>query len=155
MNLPHAIPYQGSKRKLAPMIGPYIPDDIDTFFEPFCGSGAMTIYAAHYRLANKFVLGDTLEPIVSLLREIVENPSATSARYRELWNGQEEGDPEYFNRIRERYNTDRDPVELLYLICRCVKNETQPAMQHGMILSTWTHHTWEHLSDGISDTINS
>jgi DNA adenine methylase len=104
------------------MIGPYIPDDIDTFFEPFCGSGAMTIYAAHYRLANKFVLGDTLEPIVSLLREIVENPSATSARYRELWNGQEEGDPEYFNRIRERYNTDRDPVELLYLICRCVKN---------------------------------
>lgn len=72
MNLPHAIPYQGSKRKLAPMIGQYLPEDIQIFYEPFCGSGAMTIYAAYHRLADRFVLGDTLEPIVSLLREIVE-----------------------------------------------------------------------------------
>ena len=72
MNLPHAIPYQGSKRKLAPLIGQYLPKDIQTFYEPFCGSGAMTICAAYHRLADRFVLGDTLEPIVSLLREFVE-----------------------------------------------------------------------------------
>jgi len=50
------------------MIGPYIPDNIETFYEPFCGSGAMSIYAAYQRLADQFVLGDTLEPIVSLMR---------------------------------------------------------------------------------------
>jgi len=107
------------------MIGQYLPKDIQTFYEPFCGSGAMTIYAAYHRLADRFVLGDTLEPIVSLLREIVENPDVTANRYRELWNGQKEGDLEYFNRVRERYNSDRDPVELLYLICRCAKNAIQ------------------------------
>ena len=37
--LPHPIPYQGSKRSLAPMIGPYIPRGVETFFEPFAGSG--------------------------------------------------------------------------------------------------------------------
>lgn len=47
--LPHPIPYQGSKRKLAPMIDDYLPDGIDTFYEPFAGSAAMTIYAAHHR----------------------------------------------------------------------------------------------------------
>jgi DNA adenine methylase len=30
--------------------------------------------------------------------------------------------PGYYNEVRERYNEGRDPVELLYLICRCVKN---------------------------------
>jgi site-specific DNA-adenine methylase len=34
------------------MIGQYLPEDIQTFYEPFCGSGAMTIYAAYYRLAD-------------------------------------------------------------------------------------------------------
>ena len=39
-----------------------------------------------------------------------------------VWRGQPQADPEYFNRVRARYNRERDPVDLLYLICRCVKN---------------------------------
>ena len=35
--LPHPIPYQGSKRKLAPVIGRYLPEDIRVFYEPFAG----------------------------------------------------------------------------------------------------------------------
>ena len=121
-SLPHPIPYQGSKRRLAPVIGGYLPENIKTFYEPFCGSSAMTIYAAHYRLSRQFVIGDTLEPIVNLLRSIIEEPCSTSARYREIWEGQKKGDVDYFNRIRERYNEGKDPIDLLYLICRCVKN---------------------------------
>ena len=64
--------------KLSPMIGQYIREDIETF----CSSGAMSVYGAYHQLAERFVLGDTLEPIVSLLREIVENPLETSNRYR-------------------------------------------------------------------------
>ncbi len=58
VRLPHPIPYQGSKRKLAPVIGRYLPDGIDTFYEPFAGSAAMTIYAAHHRRAKRFVVAD-------------------------------------------------------------------------------------------------
>ena len=120
--LPHAIPYQGSKRGLAPLIGEYLPSDIDRFYEPFAGSAAMTIFAAHHRLARSFVIADSLVPIVDLWRAIVNEPERVTAEYRALWEGQQTGDQSYFNSVRERYNEDGDPVELLYLICRCVKN---------------------------------
>lgn len=120
--LPHAIPYQGSKRSLAPLIGPFIPRDIRRFYEPFAGSAAMTIHAAHHRLAEEFIIADSLEPIVDLWRAIIERPESVAADYRTLWEGQTPDDSAYFNRVRERYNADQAPVELLYLICRCVKN---------------------------------
>jgi DNA adenine methylase len=120
--LPHAIPYQGSKRTLAPLIAPFVPPNIRTWFEPFAGSAAMTIYAAHHALADRFVIADSLEPMVDLWRAIIGEPDRVAAEYAALWSGQEPGDHGYFNRVRERYNKDGDPVELLYLICRCVKN---------------------------------
>ena len=120
--LPHPIPYQGSKRKLAQMIDDYLPKGIDTFYEPFAGSAAMTIYAAHHRRAERFVVADSLEPMVDLLRSIVEEPDRTSARYGDVWMGQRDGEAGYFNEVRDRYNALREPVDLLYLICRCVKN---------------------------------
>jgi len=121
MQLPHPIPYQGSKRKLAPVIGSYIPLS-DTFYEPFCGSGAMTIYAAHKGLAERFILADSLEPIVRLQQSIVERPDETADVYQTIWAGQKPENFGYFNEVRARYNDDRNPVDLLYLICRCVKN---------------------------------
>lgn len=120
--LPHPIPYQGSKRQLAPMIHPVIPGKIETFYEPFAGSAAMTIYAAHHGLARHFVIGDSLGPIVELWQSIVSNPDKTAKRYAEVWEGQTDNNPGHFNSIRERYNNERDPIDLLYLICRCVKN---------------------------------
>ena len=123
--LPHPIPYQGSKRKLAPLIGRYLPVEIATFYEPFAGSAAMTIFAASHRHASNFIIADSLEPLVSLLRSIVEMPDQTAARYRTVWEGQRAYGPGFFNAVRERYNTSKDPIDLLYLICRCVKNSVR------------------------------
>ncbi|MFX1761441.1 DNA adenine methylase [Paraburkholderia sp. A1RI-2L] len=120
--LPHPIPYQGSKRKLAPMIHPVLPAEIETFYEPFAGSAAMTLYAAHHRLARHFVIGDCLEAIIELWRSIIDAPEQTANRYAEIWKGQREDNLDYFNSVRDRYNNEHDPVDLLYLICRCVKN---------------------------------
>ena len=122
MKMPHPVPYQGSKRKLAPIIGRYLPQGISTFYEPFAGSAAMTIYAAYHRRASRFVIGDSFEPIIMLLRAIVNEPERTANQYKILWKGQRDGDNEYFNNIRDRYNKKQHPVDLLYLICRCVKN---------------------------------
>ena len=120
--LPHPIPYQGSKRKLAPVIGRYLPERIRVFYEPFAGSAAMTVYAAYHRRAERFIVADSFAPMVALLRSIVEEPERTAARYREVWEGQQEGAHGFFNEVRRRYNEERNPVDLLYLICRCVKN---------------------------------
>ncbi len=123
--LPHPIPYQGSKRKLAPVIARYLPASIANFYEPFAGSAAMTIYAAYHRRADGFVVADSLEPMVTLLRSIVDEPERTSDQYRRVWEGQKEGKNGFFNEIRDRYNAEGDSVDLLYLICRCVKNSVR------------------------------
>lgn len=120
--LPHPIPYQGSKRALAPLIGAHVPRGIDVWFEPFAGSAAMTLWAIHNRVARRYVIADVLEPIARLWQAIIDKPDATAERYRLVWVGQHDGDGDYFNRVRARYNASHDPVDLLYLICRCVKN---------------------------------
>lgn len=120
--LPHPIPYQGSKRNLAPLIAPYIPSHIRTWYEPFAGSAAMTIWAAHHGLAERYVISDALRPMCELWSAIIEQPEATALHYKKVWQGQAEAGHEYFNDVRARYNQEHDPVDLLYLICRCVKN---------------------------------
>jgi DNA adenine methylase len=120
--VPHPIPYQGSKRKLAPSIRRYIPSDIETFYEPFAGSAAVSLYAAHHGLSRHFVIADSLEPIVDLWEAIIQRPEEVSIRYDEIWKQQNDGNPDHYNLVRERFNTGKDPVDLLYLICRCVKN---------------------------------
>lgn len=120
--LPHPIPYQGSKRNLVPLIAPYIPPKIDTWYEPFAGSAAMTLWSAHHNIAKRYIIADILAPLGALWEAIIDHPSETSARYRQVWIGQQDNNPDYFNTVRARYNAGRDPVDLLYLICRCVKN---------------------------------
>ncbi len=130
MTVPHPIPYQGSKRKLAPAIDRYLPDRIGTFCEPFPGSAAMTTFAAHHRRASRFVIADSLEPMVSLLQAIVEEPEGTAERYRDLWRAQPREDDQHFHRIRDRFNEHKDPVDLLYLIPNQVNAPFQSEVQH-------------------------
>lgn len=120
--LPHPIPYQGSKRSLAPIIGNYIPYDIETWFEPFAGSAAMSLWAACFRRPKRIVLGDSLRPMAELWAKIIHDPNSTAQRYEQIWTGQLDSDTQYFNKVRERFNQTGDPVDLLYLLCRCVKN---------------------------------
>ncbi|RWE44221.1 DNA adenine methylase [Mesorhizobium sp.] len=120
--LPHPIPYQGSKRSLAPLIAPYIPSDIETWYEPFAGSAAMTLWAANRNAARHYVIGDVLAPIADLWRVIIERPKEASGTYAEIWHGQTTAGEDYFNAVRDVYNETHNPVALLYLIARCVKN---------------------------------
>jgi len=129
--VPHPIPYQGSKRSLVPLIAPYIPNRVESWFEPFAGSAAMTLWAASRSIAKRYVLAESLEPIGELWRAIIRTPDKTAAKYEELWRGQRPNDFGYFNRVRERYNEGRDAVDLLYLICRCVKNAVR-FNRHGL-----------------------
>ena len=128
---PHPIPYQGSKRVLAPMIGHYVPEVIDVWFEPFAGSAAMSLRAARARRPKKFVIADSLIPMVQLWRQIISDPESVSDRYEEVWRGQIAREITYFNAVRDRFNQFNDPVDLLYLTCRCVKNAVR-FNRHGL-----------------------
>lgn len=116
------IPYQGSKRALAPRICSLFPERVPTLYEPFAGSSAITLFAATYGLAEHFVIGDIYAPLVDLWRMIIDSPSELSERYSELWHQQFDPGPDHFNEVRARFNAEPDAVQFLYLVARCVKN---------------------------------
>lgn len=131
MNTPHVIPYQGSKRKLADSILQFVDGvAIDTLYEPFAGSAAITLAAASKGLAKEYVINDKFNPIMDLWTLIIDNPDVASDRYESLWNGQlPKNDEEllaysyqHYMDVREQFNSDLDPIKFLYLVARCVKN---------------------------------
>lgn len=115
------IPYQGSKRSLAPRICQLIPEGVETLYEPFAGSAAITIYAATHGQSERFVIGDSFTVLIDLWEMIIETPTELSERYSEVWHAQLDN-PHHFNEVRAAYNSEADPVLLLYLVARCVKN---------------------------------
>ena len=114
---PHPIPYQGSKRCLSGAIlatvGGRRPRRL---FEPFAGSAAITLAAAEARLAERFVVGDSLAPLMGIWREILAAPDRLADAYERLWSA---GD---YGAVRAGYNRDCDPAALLYLLARCAKS---------------------------------
>jgi DNA adenine methylase len=122
-DVPHPIPYQGSKRQLAPLILSFIPaGKYDTLVEPFVGSGAVTLAAARKGLCKQFVVGDALEPLCGIWQQIVTSPRTLADEYAHLWHSQFPDPITFFKTVREEFNSDRSPVKLLFLLARCVKN---------------------------------
>lgn len=121
---PHPIPYQGSKRRLAPAILSFIPKGrFRRMVEPFGGSAAITLAAAKSGLCEQFVIADILRPLAGIWTAILDRPQELSNAYRELWQSQFKSDPAVrFNEIRAEFNVDQQPAKLLFLLARCVKN---------------------------------
>lgn len=121
--LPHPIPYQGSKRNLASMILAVIEGRrFHRFYEPFAGSAAMTVAASHAKIADTFILGDSLAPLMNIWDQILTAPHTLANTYEKIWESQLDDDEKYYYRIRDEFNQSHDPARLLYLLARCVKN---------------------------------
>lgn len=123
LRLPHPIPYQGSKRNLASVILNVIQQKhFRRFYEPFAGSAAMTIAASHKMVADAYILGDSLAPLIDIWNQILANPHTLANAYADIWEHQLDHDEWYYYRIRDEFNQSSDPAKLLYLFARCVKN---------------------------------
>lgn len=122
--VPHPIPYQGSKRLLAPAILSFIPKDrFSRLIEPFAGSAAISLAAAQKKLFEEYVISDFLKPLTDIWQEILKHPKQLSETYRALWLSQSKSNAvSRFNEIRAQFNEDQDPAKLLFLLARCVKN---------------------------------
>ena len=123
MNVPHPIPYQGSKRSIARFILPYFPQNDSTvrLIEPFAGSAAISLAAVRHRKVQEIVLNDVNSALMSLWQEILLHPDVLADRYEELWHAQLGREREYYNLIRRNFNSSPSPECFLYLLARCVK----------------------------------
>jgi DNA adenine methylase len=120
--IPHPIPYQGSKRRLAePILRDLRGRRFGTLYEPFAGSAAITLAAAARGVAGTYVVGDSLAPLVAIWDGVLDAPHALADGYAAIW-AEQLGDRGHFNRVRAEFNAAPDAPRLLYLLARCVKN---------------------------------
>lgn len=120
-SVPFPIPYQGSKRRLAPAILACFPADCGALYEPFCGSSAVTIAALAEDRAQAAWINDANEPLMALWEEILKDPAGLAERYADLWHRQDGREREFYDEVRDRFNKTHEPHLLLYLLARCVK----------------------------------
>lgn len=118
--VPHPFPYQGSKRQLAREILACVPD-APRLVEPFAGSAAVTLAAATLGRAGTFWINDAHGPLARLWSAIIDTPAVLSDGYAELWEAQHGQEREFYDTVRERFNTGHEPAYFLYLLARCVK----------------------------------
>lgn len=121
MNVPHPIPYQGSKRNLADAILRYFPDKVEILHEPFAGSAAISLAAAAHKRAKRFHLNDLNKPLVDLWRAIINTPDKLLKEYEGLWHEQLDDPKAFYREIRDKFNLTGRPDYFLYLLARCVK----------------------------------
>ena len=121
MRVPHPIPYQGSKRNLAGVILPYMPADTRRIIEPFAGSAAVSLAAAHGRQSLAFLLNDINQPLIELWQAIINAPETVASAYAQLWQEQQGQERDYYDQVRERFNRTQDACLFLYLLARCAK----------------------------------
>ena len=121
VNVPHPIPYQGSKRKLAPAILAFFPKTAELLIEPFAGSAAVSIAALYSGRIRLTYLNDLNEPLIQLWDLIIHKPDNIAVEYRKLWDAQLGKEREYYDFVRQRFNREKRPADFLYLLARCVK----------------------------------
>lgn len=110
------IKWSGSKRSQAETIKSFFPDTFDTYYEPFVGGGSM-LYAIG---PQRGVCGDICQPLIALWSEIRDHPQALAEAYSARWKRlQEEGYAVYYE-IRDRFNAQKSPYDLLFLSRTCV-----------------------------------
>lgn len=123
--IPHPIPYQGSKRALAPLILRHMPARCRRFYEPFAGSAAVSLAMAHENRAEAFVVSDVYAPLINLWRAILHGPTVLARAYERLWLQGEIDPAATYLAVRERFNRSPSPSALLYLLARCTKNSVR------------------------------
>lgn len=121
MTVPHPIPYQGSKRSLAPVILCYFPQSVHRLIEPFAGSAAVSLAAAQSGKASHFLLNDLNVSLMNLWWHIVHKPEMIASYYEKLWQMQQGRERVFYDWVRSRFNLTQRPYYLLYLLARCVK----------------------------------
>lgn len=121
MEIPHPIPYQGSKRSLAKHILAFFPDDADRLIEPFAGSAAVSLAALHHNTISHAVIGDADGALVSLWKAIQTSPNTIADAYTAIWQAQFGNERQHYDDIRAEFNRTQRPDYFLFLLTRCVK----------------------------------
>lgn len=125
MKFDPVIKWSGSKRALSDEIIKYIPNDIDTYYEPFCGSCSVGFQLMlNNRNIKKYVFSDMNEDLISFLNHVkndyVKIYNEYTIRYNNLISFDEVRDKrDYYNKVRDNYNKTKNIYDFVFLSRTC------------------------------------
>lgn len=109
------IKWSGSKRLQASKIVSYFPA-FDTYYEPFVGGGSVLFEAK----PQKAICGDICKPLIEFWKLLQTHPRSLITKYTESWNRLQKEGYTYYYFVRDRFNNDNNPYDLLFLSRTCV-----------------------------------
>lgn len=121
------IKWSGSKRSQSDEILKYFPNEIDTYYEPFCGGASIlfSLLKNENIKVNRYVISDINEDLINLWNMVKHNPNKLKNTYRILWtklyNKKTISEKKaYYEKVRNNYNEDHeDPAYFLFLNRTC------------------------------------
>lgn len=114
------IKWMGSKRKQATEIIARFPRQIDTYYEPFVGSGAVLFRLLSSDIkVERFRCSDLCKPLIDLWNTVIREPWLVASQYDEMWHGLKERGKPFYDEVRERFNESGDPCDFFFLLRTC------------------------------------
>jgi len=114
-DIPSLIKWTGSKRSQAARILAHIPP-FERYFEPFLGGGALLFLIR----AKQSFASDIYQPLIDFWKLVQNNPEVIVAAYKKDWQQLQKDLPGYFYKVRDRFNTNPNPLDLCFLARTCV-----------------------------------
>lgn len=120
------IKWTGSKRSLSEEIIKYFPKEIDTFYEPFCGSCSITFQLLHSTdiNINNFVCSDLNKDLINYFNYVKNSPEILYESYKLHWNKMKRivdnsWKVHYYNFVRTQFNKYHNPEDFIFLNRTC------------------------------------
>jgi DNA adenine methylase len=96
--------WAGAKSKLLSQLIEYLPQNIDTYYEPFLGSGAMLFYILHTYNVKKAYVSDINAELINTFIMVKEKPHELIELLKEYQNNHSK---EYYYKIRDEVPKDK------------------------------------------------
>lgn len=128
----------GNKQRFAHEIASYFPAEIDTYYEPFLGSGAVLATLAPERAVGS----DVFPPLVGIWQTLRDDPQQLIAWYgerRELCEVL--GKKEAYEQIKASYNANPNPADFLFITRSCYGGVVRFRQKDGYISTPCGAHT--------------
>jgi len=110
------IKWSGSKSAQSSEIINLFPEYFGNYHEPFVGGGSIM-----YHVNDKNIYAyDICEPLINFWILLKESPDKVADEYSLRWDNLQKIGYEYYYEVRERFNKNFDPNDLLFLSRTCV-----------------------------------
>lgn len=126
-SIPQLLKWIGNKHRFAPEIVGYMPEQINTYFEPFLGSGAVLATLANHKynsltpdtVYKQAIASDALKPLIQIFDFVKKDPETLINYYHQHIENYNEDKVNNYLRIRENFNTSRNPLDFALLTRTC------------------------------------